>query len=172
MLPALVATDVDGTLLDSREMITRRTRDAVSAAVAAGVTFVLATGRPPRWIPPVVEQLGFAPLAVCANGAVIYDAASDRIISARTLPVDVLTVLPPAKGSAQAPAPMGRALVEVTGAANAVPARNGTATSAQARLAECARRLAEVEQGSMEGLLDGVMGLSPMVNKPRVFVPP
>ncbi len=93
MLPALVATDVDGTLLDSREMITRRTRDAVSAAVAAGVTFVLATGRPPRWIPPVVEQLGFAPLAVCANGAVVYDAATDRVISAQTLPVDVLSEL-------------------------------------------------------------------------------
>ena len=93
MLPAMVATDVDGTLLDPDERITRRTREAVAAAVAAGVQFVLATGRPPRWIPPVVEALGFAPMAVCANGAVIYDAATDRVISARTLPVDVLTEL-------------------------------------------------------------------------------
>jgi Cof subfamily protein (haloacid dehalogenase superfamily) len=65
----------------------------VTAAVAAGATFVLATGRPPRWIPPVVEQLGFAPIAVCANGAVIYDAATDRVISARTLSVEELTEL-------------------------------------------------------------------------------
>ena len=93
MLPALVATDVDGTLLDSNERITPRTREAIAAAVAGGVHFVLATGRPPRWIPPVVEQLGFAPMSVCANGAVIYDAAADRIVSARTLPVDVLTEL-------------------------------------------------------------------------------
>jgi Cof subfamily protein (haloacid dehalogenase superfamily) len=93
MLPALVATDVDGTLLDPDERITPRTRAAVAAAVAGGVQFVLATGRPPRWIPPVVDALGFAPMAVCANGAVIYDAASDRVISARTLPVDVLTEL-------------------------------------------------------------------------------
>ena len=41
---------------------------------------MLATGRPPRWIPPVVDALGFAPMAVCANGAVIYDPATDRII--------------------------------------------------------------------------------------------
>ena len=93
MLPAMVATDVDGTLLDPDERITPRTRQAVAAAVAGGAHFVLATGRPPRWIPPVVEALGFAPMAVCANGAVIYDAATDRVISARTLPVDVLTEL-------------------------------------------------------------------------------
>lgn len=93
MLPALIATDVDGTLLDEDENVTPRTRQAVRAAVASGVHFVLATGRPPRWIPPVVEALGFAPMAVCANGAVIYDADQDRIISARTLAVDVLTEL-------------------------------------------------------------------------------
>lgn len=93
MLPALIATDVDGTLLDPGERITTRTREVVLAAIAAGATFVLATGRPPRWIPPVVEQLGFAPMAVCANGAVIYDAATDRVISARTLAVDALTEL-------------------------------------------------------------------------------
>lgn len=93
MLPALIATDVDGTLLDPDERITPRTREAVAAAVGSGAHFVLATGRPPRWIPPVVEGLGFAPMAVCANGAVVYDAASDRVISARTLPVDVLTEL-------------------------------------------------------------------------------
>lgn len=93
MLPALIASDVDGTLLDPAERITDRTRQAVQAAVADGVTFVLATGRPPRWIPPVVEQLGFAPVAVCANGAVLYDAAADRIISAETLSVDTLTEL-------------------------------------------------------------------------------
>ena len=92
-IPALVASDVDGTLLDDDETITGRTRDAVRAAVAGGVEFVLATGRPPRWIAPVVDALGFAPMAVCSNGAVIYDPAEDRIITARTLSVDVLAEL-------------------------------------------------------------------------------
>lgn len=93
MLPALIATDVDGTLLDDDERVTARTKAAVLAAVAAGTEFVLATGRPPRWISPVVEALGFAPMAVCANGAVLYDSAADRILSAQTLSVDVLTEL-------------------------------------------------------------------------------
>lgn len=88
--PGLIASDVDGTLLDEDERVTPRTRAAVQAAVAAGTTFVLATGRPPRWIAPVVDGLGLAPMAVCANGAVIYDPATDRIVSAHTLSTDVL----------------------------------------------------------------------------------
>ncbi|MGF2952248.1 HAD family hydrolase [Mycobacterium sp. THU-M116] len=92
-LPALVACDVDGTLFDDDDTISPRTRAAVRAAVAGGAQFVLATGRPPRWIRPVVDELGFAPMAVCANGAVIYDPGSDRVVSARTLDVDTLAEL-------------------------------------------------------------------------------
>jgi Cof subfamily protein (haloacid dehalogenase superfamily) len=91
--PALIACDVDGTLFDDNETITPRTRAAVRAAVDAGAKFVVATGRPPRWIRPIVEELGFAPMAVCANGAVVYDPATDRVVSARTLPVDTLAEL-------------------------------------------------------------------------------
>jgi len=93
VLPLLIATDVDGTLLDQDELVTPRTRSAVMAAVDAGTQFVLATGRPPRWIPPVVEALGFAPMAVCANGAVLYDSSTDRILWSRTLSVEVLAEL-------------------------------------------------------------------------------
>lgn len=88
--PRLVASDVDGTLLDNDEKVAPRTRAVVRALVADGATFVLATGRPPRWIHPVVDGLGFAPMAVCGNGAVIYDSESDRVLSARLLDVDTL----------------------------------------------------------------------------------
>ncbi len=88
--PKMVATDVDGTLIDNGEQVSTRTKAAVDALIADGVPFVLATGRPPRWIDPVVDGLGYAPLCVCANGAVIYDSAADRILSARTLDVETL----------------------------------------------------------------------------------
>ncbi|WP_343600566.1 HAD family hydrolase [Mycobacterium sp.] len=92
-LPALIACDVDGTLLADDDTITPRTRHIVRAAVTAGARFILATGRPPRWVRPVVDALGFAPMAVCANGAVIYDAAADRVVAAHTLSVDTLAEL-------------------------------------------------------------------------------
>ncbi|MBD0321891.1 MAG: HAD family hydrolase [Aldersonia sp.] len=88
--PILIASDVDGTLLDDDEKVSPRTRATVSALVADGANFILATGRPPRLIAPVVDGLGFAPLAVCGNGAVLYDSAQDRVISARALDVETL----------------------------------------------------------------------------------
>ena len=92
--PLLVATDVDGTLLDPTDRVTPRTRGVLERAAAAGVGLVLVTGRPPRWIPPVIAQVGVvAGLAVCANGAVVYDAATDRIVSARTVDAATLAEL-------------------------------------------------------------------------------
>lgn len=89
--PKMVASDVDGTLIDHREQVSARTKAAVDALIADGVPFVLATGRPPRWIDPVVEGLGYAPLCVCGNGAVIYDSASDRVLDSWTLDIETLT---------------------------------------------------------------------------------
>jgi hydroxymethylpyrimidine pyrophosphatase-like HAD family hydrolase len=109
--PQLVASDVDGTLLDPADQISERTRAAVHRVLAAGVPFVLVTGRPPRWIPPIVEQLGHAGPAVCANGAVLYDAASDQVSYTVTLdPMQlrdaanvVATALPGAKLAVELP---------------------------------------------------------------------
>ena len=88
--PRLVASDVDGTLLGPDERVPARAFAAIERLVAAGVGFVLVTGRPPRWIPPVVAMLPVAPLAVCANGGVLYDAAADRVLWARTFGADAL----------------------------------------------------------------------------------
>jgi Cof subfamily protein (haloacid dehalogenase superfamily) len=103
--PRLVASDVDGTLLDPSDRISERTRAAVHRVVAAGVPFVLVTGRPPRWIRPVVELLGHAGLTVCANGSVLYDAATGKVghivtidpIQLRDAADVVATALPGAK---------------------------------------------------------------------------
>lgn len=91
--PRLVATDVDGTLLGPGERVSARAAAVIGRLVAAGVGFVLVTGRPPRWIPPVVAELGVARLAICANGGVLYDAVDDRVLSARTLAPDILADL-------------------------------------------------------------------------------
>jgi Cof subfamily protein (haloacid dehalogenase superfamily) len=88
-----VATDVDGTLLDPADRVTPRAGAVIDRLVAAGVGFVLVTGRPPRWIPPVVAELPVARLAVCANGAVLYDAVDDRVVWTRTLSPETLAEL-------------------------------------------------------------------------------
>ncbi|OLT12561.1 HAD family hydrolase [Pseudonocardia sp. CNS-139] len=78
--PRLVATDVDGTLLAPDDRVSQRAAAVIGRLAAAEVGFVLVTGRPPRWIPPVAEQVGGVGLVVCANGGVLYDAAADRVV--------------------------------------------------------------------------------------------
>ena len=90
--PRLVATDVDGTLLDPDDRVTPRATAVIDRLIAAGVSFVLVTGRPPRWIPPS-SRARHARLAICANGAVLYDAVDDAVLWSRTLLTDTLAAL-------------------------------------------------------------------------------
>ncbi|WP_020106498.1 Cof-type HAD-IIB family hydrolase [Nocardia sp. 348MFTsu5.1] len=91
--PTLIASDVDGTLIDDNNLVPELVRTMISKATSAGATFVIATGRPPRWIAEITDQLDFEPYAVCANGAIVYDAATDRILHSETLAASVLEKL-------------------------------------------------------------------------------
>jgi Cof subfamily protein (haloacid dehalogenase superfamily) len=78
--PRLVASDLDGTLVRSDGSISPRTREALARVEEAGALFVMVTGRPPRWMAPVAEQTGHRGLAVCANGAIVYDLHRERVV--------------------------------------------------------------------------------------------
>ncbi len=86
----VIATDLDGTLLRSDLSVSPRTKAAIDAAEDAGVLVVIATGRPPRWIPPIIEQLGDRGLVVCANGASVYDPARHELVQRIDLAPDVV----------------------------------------------------------------------------------
>lgn len=83
--PLLIASDVDGTLLGPSESLSDRTISAVRRAIEAGVPFVLASGRPPRWIAPVAKPLDLTGYAVCANGAVLYDCGREEVVAVHGL---------------------------------------------------------------------------------------
>jgi HAD superfamily hydrolase (TIGR01484 family) len=83
--PDLVASDVDGTLLDPAERVTDRTARVISRILATGTPFVLVSGRPPRWIPRVAQAAGLSGYAVCANGASVYDIGAGEVLHVRDL---------------------------------------------------------------------------------------
>ncbi|GAB3499651.1 HAD family hydrolase [Amycolatopsis cihanbeyliensis] len=83
--PQLIASDVDGTLLTPTEELSSRTRSLVHRVIADGTPFVLVSGRPPRWIPPIACAAGLTGYAVCANGAVLYDIGADRVLGVHGL---------------------------------------------------------------------------------------
>jgi Cof subfamily protein (haloacid dehalogenase superfamily) len=87
ILPRLVATDLDGTLVRRDRSLSPRTAAALDRIPAE---VVLVTGRPVRWLHQVYDQLR-APLpAVCANGAVVYDPGADRVLRANPLDPELL----------------------------------------------------------------------------------
>ncbi|WP_199440711.1 HAD family hydrolase [Umezawaea beigongshangensis] len=98
--PRLVASDVDGTLLGLGPLVSERTAAAVARVRESGTPFVLVTGRPPRWVPDVARSAGHDGLAVCANGAVLYDVGADRVLWQRCLEPVQLSDLADAADSA------------------------------------------------------------------------
>jgi hypothetical protein len=89
-LPRLIATDLDGTLSHPDGSVSERTAKALAAASDAGSTIVIVTGRPVRWLVRVYAYLAEPYVAVCANGAVVYDPVDDAIVSASVIPPDDL----------------------------------------------------------------------------------
>ncbi|MBO0610707.1 HAD hydrolase family protein [Myceligenerans salitolerans] len=93
-VPALLALDIDGTLLVTGQKIPAATVRAVRAVVAAGHSVVLATGRSLAGVRPVVRQLGLRSGAVvCSNGAVIARICGRRLIVEQHVTFDPKTVL-------------------------------------------------------------------------------
>lgn len=79
-LPAVVATDLDGTLLRSDGSIGPRTLRAVQNIQDAGAVVVFVTGRPPRWLQPIADLTGHRGVAICANGALVVDLATGTVL--------------------------------------------------------------------------------------------
>ncbi|MBO1334469.1 Cof-type HAD-IIB family hydrolase [Streptomyces sp. VRA16 Mangrove soil] len=82
----LVATDLDGTLLRDDQTVSERTRRALAAVADAGAHHVVVTGRPAAACTGVLDALGYRGLAVCGQGAQLYDAGSGRLLSSSRLP--------------------------------------------------------------------------------------
>ena len=86
----LVATDLDGTLVRTDGEISRRSCEALRAAEDSGILVALVTGRPPRWLAPVAEATGHTGVAICANGAILYDLRTERVVDSTLLQPDTL----------------------------------------------------------------------------------
>lgn len=76
----LLAIDIDGTLVNSRDELTDVTRDALQRASAAGLKIVLATGRRYSRALPLVEPLGLDVPLVTASGALIKHPLDHRTL--------------------------------------------------------------------------------------------
>ena len=72
----LIATDLDGTLLDPDRNISKANAESIKKAMSRGMHFVIATGRPIEGILHIAGQLDLVrpgQYAIGFNGAVVYE---------------------------------------------------------------------------------------------------
>jgi hypothetical protein len=73
----LLATDIDGTLLNPQFKISPNDLEALRRANAAGIEIVLVTGRRHTFALPIAQQLGFDLWLISSNGAVTRSLAGE-----------------------------------------------------------------------------------------------
>ena len=88
--PRVVATDLDGTLLRSDGSLSDRTRRAIERAEASGVPTLFVTARPPRWLDELADAVGGHGIAICGNGAFVYDLVERRVTASHGHDPDVM----------------------------------------------------------------------------------
>ena len=84
----LIASDLDGTLLDSDGILRERTIAAIQAAERLGVTFTISTGRMFSSAGKFARQAGVKVPIICYNGAMLCHL-DGTVISHDTLDMDV-----------------------------------------------------------------------------------
>jgi Cof subfamily protein (haloacid dehalogenase superfamily) len=79
-VPALIATDLDGTFLSPDGSVSEENSAAVLAAQAAGIPVLFATGRPVRWLDVIRNLPGAHPTVIASNGAALYDLGAGELV--------------------------------------------------------------------------------------------
>jgi Cof subfamily protein (haloacid dehalogenase superfamily) len=89
----LVASDLDGTLLLPDKTLSPRTVRVLREIVEAGIVLVLVSARPPRTLREVAQVLQAKGLAICCNGALIYDLDGSSIVQHWPCPPEIVQTL-------------------------------------------------------------------------------
>ena len=93
MTVRLIATDLDGTLLDSSSSVTARTRRALDAARARGIHVIPVTARQPIGLRAIAADAAFDGWALCSNGAYAVHLGDGRMLFAEELPAETVRTL-------------------------------------------------------------------------------
>lgn len=91
--PRLVASDLDGTLLNAHGKVSARTHAAWTGLWSRGIETVLVTARPPRWVEHLAPLTGDHGVVLCGNGAFVYDVAARQMRESHGIAPDLVAQL-------------------------------------------------------------------------------
>lgn len=76
----LIAIDIDGTLLNSYGEVSKENKDTIKMAIDKNIDIVLASGRMPKAVLPIANEICANKYLISGNGAAIYDIEKDETI--------------------------------------------------------------------------------------------
>lgn len=79
----LIAIDIDGTLLNSKDKISEKTKNTIKEANNMGIDVVLTSGRMSNIVKIFAKEIGANKYLVAENGASIVDLQNDKLIRTR-----------------------------------------------------------------------------------------
>jgi len=80
-----VAIDLDGTLLDSRSIISEKNKDAIKGCLDLGIGIVITTAKSVHWVKGLTKRLSLKDPQISSSGAAIIDNTG-KVISTRPIP--------------------------------------------------------------------------------------
>lgn len=80
----LIASDMDGTLLNDKMEVSDENAQAIRDAQAAGIEFMVATGRGVTEATPLLAAQDLKPAFITLNGAMVFDEAGELVV---TIPI-------------------------------------------------------------------------------------
>ena len=92
----LFSSDMDGTLLNNRSLITERTKEAIIKFQQLGGCFIVNTGREYSSAKKELDFAGISCDVICAGGAAVYDQYGELLeehIIPRSLAVKIIDIL-------------------------------------------------------------------------------
>src|SRR3984893_10569172 len=82
---SMLLADVDGTLVDSQKRITARAKAAIEKLTEAGFKFAVTSGRPPRGMKMIVEQVNLSTPIAAFNGGMLVEPDTMKVLMQLTL---------------------------------------------------------------------------------------
>jgi Cof subfamily protein (haloacid dehalogenase superfamily) len=82
---SILLADVDGTLVDSQKRITERAKAAIQKLNAAGIKFAVTSGRPPRGMKMIVEEVKLSTPMAAFNGGMLVEPGTMKVLTQQTL---------------------------------------------------------------------------------------
>jgi Cof subfamily protein (haloacid dehalogenase superfamily) len=82
---SILLADVDGTLVDSQKRITERAKAAIQKLNTAGIKFAVTSGRPPRGMKMIVDEVNLSTPMAAFNGGMLVEPGTMKVLTQQTL---------------------------------------------------------------------------------------